>query len=126
MQGAQRRLAELQPFRVSIGPPQVDPEGVPMPVKPVEPLREVRLRIRAAIAEVWSADKVPEESEGWWPHVTLAYSNAAGPVEPVAEALAAQPALTAEVEIAAVSLIELNRDNKQYEWAEVARVGLGG
>jgi 2'-5' RNA ligase len=120
---AARRLAELRPFEVTLGPPQVDPEGVPMPVRPVEPLDEVRGRVRAAIADVWGADQVPE-AESWWPHVTLAYANTAGPIEPVADALATQPEQTADVEITAVSLIDLNRDNKTYEWVNVATVRL--
>jgi 2'-5' RNA ligase len=124
IQAAARRLVELRPFEVALGPPQVDPEGVPLPVRPVEPLDKVRGRVRAAIADVWGADQVPE-TESWWPHVTLAYANTAGPIEPVADALAAQPEQTADIEITAVSLINLNRNNKTYEWADVATVRLG-
>jgi 2'-5' RNA ligase len=122
VRGARHRLTELRPFRVTIGPPQLDPEGLPMPVRPVEPLREVRNRVREAIAEVWGGGEAPEAAEDWWPHVTLAYANAAGSIQPVAEALAAQPARMAEVEISTVSLIQLNRDDKLYTWVEVCRL----
>lgn len=93
---------------MTVGPPVVDTEGVPLSVRPVEPLREVRAVVRKAIADVWGQGRVPEAAEGWCPHVTLAYSNTAGPAEPIAKALAAQPARTAEVEIPSVSLIDLN------------------
>jgi 2'-5' RNA ligase len=124
VQAAARRLAELRPLEVTLGPPQVDPEGVLLPVRPVEPLDEVRGRVRAAIADVWGTDQVPE-AQSWWPHVTLAYANTAGPIEPVADTLTAQPEQRADVEITAVSLIDLNRDNKAYEWVDVATVRLG-
>lgn len=126
VQATKRRVTELRPFTVTIGPPHVDPETIQMPVQPVEPLQQLRAKVRQAIAEVWGADHVPEVAEGWRSHVSLAYSNAAGPAEPIAEALAAQPAQTAEVEIAAISLIDLNRDHQAYEWVDVAMVRLGG
>ncbi|MGH3625360.1 MAG: 2'-5' RNA ligase family protein [Sciscionella sp.] len=125
VQATEHRLAELQPFTATIGPPQVDPETIHMPVQPVEPLRRLRAVTRGAIGDVWGDQNVPEMAEGWRPHVTLGYSNAAGPAEPITEALATQQAQTVEVEIAAVSLINLNRDNKAYEWVDVATVRLG-
>jgi 2'-5' RNA ligase len=85
----------------------------------------VRYAIRAAIGEVWGKANVPEAAEGWRPHVSLAYANTAGQAAPITEALAAQPAHTAEIEISTVSLIDLNRDNKAYEWSDVATVRLG-
>lgn len=53
VEAARRRLAELEPFTVTVGPPHVDPETIQMSVQPVEPLRNVRASIRAAIGEVW-------------------------------------------------------------------------
>jgi 2'-5' RNA ligase len=120
---AQKRCADLEPFAVTIGPAHVDPETIQMPVRPVEPLAAVRLAIRNAIGDVW--DDVPERAEGWRPHVSLGYSNAAGPAEPVAAALAARGEHVAEVRVDAVSLIDLNRDRQAYEWTEVRSVTLG-
>jgi len=59
------------------------------------------------------------------PHISLGYSNSAGPADPVAEALNGRAPLTADVTVSAVSLINLNRDNKAYEWTDVAAVPLG-
>jgi 2'-5' RNA ligase len=125
VQATKQRLADRQAFTATIGPPQLDPEGFPLIVRPIEPLNQLRTTVREAIADVWSVDRVPEAAEGWWPHVSLAYSNAAGSSEPVTEALASQPMPTVDIEIAAVSLIDLNRDNKMYEWTDVATVRLG-
>jgi 2'-5' RNA ligase len=122
---ARKRCAELEPFTVTIGPARVDPETIQMPVQPVEPLAALRHAIRAAIGDVWGAENVPEPADGYRPHVSLGYSNTAGSADPVADALAHHGEHVAEVTVSAVSLIDLNRDRKAYEWAEVATASLG-
>lgn len=120
-----KRCAELEPFTVTIGPAHVDPETIQAPAKPLEPLAELRLAIRAAIGDVWGQDNVPEPEAGFRAHVSLGYSNTAGPAEPVAAALRVQGGHTAEAVVSSVSLIDLNRDRKAYEWTEIASVELG-
>ncbi|MEO6085160.1 MAG: 2'-5' RNA ligase family protein [Umezawaea sp.] len=122
---ARKRCAELEPFTVVIGPAHVDPESIQMPARPLEPLAELRLAIRAAIGDVWGPDNVPEPEEGFRAHVSLGYANAAGPAAPVAKALDVHGGHTAEVTVTSVSLIDLNRDDKAYEWTDVATVTLG-
>jgi 2'-5' RNA ligase len=122
---ARKRCEDLEPFTVTIGPAHVDPETIQMPVQPVEPLAAVRATIRAAIGDVWGAENVPEAADGYRPHVSLGYSNSAGPGAPIAAALSEHGDHVAEVTVAAVSLIDLNRDRKAYEWTEVATAPLG-
>lgn len=121
---AQQRCAELAPFTITLGPAQVDTEAVKLPVRPVEPMIELRAAIRAAIADVWDTNRVPESAEGFQPHVSLAYSNAAGPAEPIAERLAASAQPAADVTVRRASLIDLNRDHRAYEWSDIAAVHL--
>ncbi|GGS34908.1 2'-5' RNA ligase family protein [Actinokineospora fastidiosa] len=125
VEAARERCARLSPFTITLGPAYVDAETIQLPASPAQPLTEVRRSLRDAIAAVWGADKVPESADGFRAHVTLAYSNSAGPREPIAKALADHGDHTAAVTIAAVSLIDLNRDRRAYEWAEVASVALG-
>jgi len=124
VKAAQTRCAQLSPFKATVGPPHIDAETIHMGVRPIEPLVDLRSHIRDAIADAWGNDRVPEPTEGWRPHVSLAYSNAAGPAQPIADALAAHAPQTVEVTISAVSLIELNRDHRMYEWDNVAVVRL--
>ncbi|MGH8965480.1 MAG: 2'-5' RNA ligase family protein [Actinomycetes bacterium] len=119
---ARRHCTELEPFIVTIGPARVDPESMQVPVGPVTPLAALRDTVRAAIGVVLSTERVPEEAGGYRPHVSLGYSNSPGPAEPIADALARHGQHTTEV---TVSLINLNRDHKTYEWAEIATVPLG-
>lgn len=122
---AQKRCAAMQPFTVAIGPAHVDPETIQMPVRPVEPLVAVRQAIRDAIGDVWGTDNVPETADGWRPHVSLGYSNAGGPAGPIVAALANHNERIANVTVAAVSLINLNRDRQLYEWSDVGSAPLG-
>ncbi|MCA1672128.1 MAG: 2'-5' RNA ligase family protein, partial [Actinobacteria bacterium] len=83
----------------------------------------LRAVIRAAIADV-GPDRVPEEADGFRPHVSLAYSNTTGPAEPIVERLTARPVTSAEITVH-TALIDLNRDRRAYEWVDVATADLG-
>ncbi|MBW4722311.1 2'-5' RNA ligase family protein [Saccharothrix obliqua] len=122
---ARERCAELEPITVTIGPAHVDPESIQMPARPLRPLADLRLAIRAAIGDVRGTDNVPEAEAGFRAHVSLGYSNTAGPMKPVARALDAHGGHTGEVVVSSVSLINPNRDHKAYEWTDVATVLLG-
>lgn len=126
VEAARTRCATLRPFTLTIGPAYVDPETIQTPGRPLEPVAELRLAIRAAIGDVWGPENIPEQQDGFRAHLSLGYSNAAGPVDPVAAALAVRPDTTAEVTVSSVALIDLNRDRKAYEWDDVATVQLGG
>ncbi|MGW5050169.1 2'-5' RNA ligase family protein [Actinokineospora sp. NPDC004072] len=118
-------LANLQPISVTVGPAHADSETVQMPVVPLEQLAAVRVAVRKAIAQVWGPENVPEKADGFRPHVTLAYSNSAWPATELVRALNDYPSMSVDLEIDAISLIDLNRDAKRYEWAELAKISLG-
>jgi 2'-5' RNA ligase len=119
---ARRRLASVEPPRVTIGPARVASEGVLFAVAPVDGLTKVRDGLRAAIADAWSAAAVPESAE-WAPHVSVAYSRVTGPAGIYEAALSGDEA-TADVVIGAVQLIVLGRDEHVYEWSEYAKLRL--
>ncbi|MFJ9719935.1 2'-5' RNA ligase family protein [Streptomyces sp. NPDC101213] len=120
---ARARLAQVPAFDVQLGPAFVDPEAVLLPARPDEPLQQVRRAVRAAIGDVM--DEVPEEADGFRPHVSVAYSAAEGPAEPVVQALAGLGERSARVRISAADLIVIHRDNRMYEWETYASVALG-
>jgi 2'-5' RNA ligase len=121
---ARERCAGLAPFELAFGRPIVDPESIQFALNPAEPARALRGQIRAAIADVWGEDNVPE-AEHWSPHVSIAYSNAVGSPEPFTEALAQVRVPEATLLVSTVELIVLNRDHKMYEWEVFERVALG-
>jgi hypothetical protein len=121
---ARNRLAAIAPVPVSVGPPVVASEGIACWVGPDGALDPVRDAIRAAIADVWGIDHVPEGAE-WTPHVSVAYSNVSGPADAYEAALDGQvPAALATLD--AAQLIRLGRDRRVYEWETIATLPLGG
>lgn len=124
VEAVQRRLAQLEPFTITIGPAFIDPEALSMPVLPVEPVAQLRDAIRAGIGDVWGSENVPENAAGFRPHVSLGYSNQAAPAQPAIDELARHPQHSAEITVTAASVIDLNRDNKMYEWTEIATAPL--
>jgi 2'-5' RNA ligase len=118
VEAAKSRLARSTPFEVTIGPAVVDAETVQLPVTPVEPLQDLRDRIRAAIGDAWGPDSIPELPQ-LNPHISFGYFNTSAPAAPLVKLLAQTPATTATTTISAISLITLNRDNTMYEWTPV-------
>jgi hypothetical protein len=82
----------------------------------------MRAAVRAGIADVWGAARVPESAGGFMPHVSLAYSNTDGSSAPYAATLAAMAPRSAMVELGAIRLIALGRDGQLYRWETIAIV----
>jgi 2'-5' RNA ligase len=119
-----RSCAALAPLRLTLGPAQLQAEGVWLPVAPAAAVWRVRAAVRAGIAEVWGAARVPEPARGFTPHVSLAYSDTDGPDDSYAAALAETPPRSAMVQFGAIQLIVLRRDEHLYRW-ETATVPIG-
>ncbi|MEU3984432.1 2'-5' RNA ligase family protein [Streptomyces sp. NPDC026672] len=122
---ARSRLSAVPAFDVQFGPETIDSEAVLLPARPSEPVRSVRNAIRAAMADVLGAPNVPEQADGFTPHMSVAYSAADGPVAPIVEALATLDTRSAPAHISAAELIVIHRDNQMYEWQSYATVPLG-
>lgn len=121
---ARNRLSAVAPVPVVVGPPVVASEGIACWVGPDGALDPARDAIRAAIADVWDIDHVPEGAE-WTPHMSVAYSNVTGPADIYETALDGQ-APAASATLGAAQLIRLGRDRRMYEWETIATLPLGG
>ena len=124
-EAARKHLATQQPVSLSVGPALVDPEAILLQVSPADSLDPVRAGVRAAIADVRGAERVPE-SEHWTPHISIAYSNSEAPAAPYAEALNTITRAPVKLTVSAVHLIELSRDAHLYQWTTKAEVLLSG
>ena len=118
------RLARVPPPEVTIGPAQVQIEGISCDARPAESLDPLRDAIRTAIGGVRGPALVPEQRD-WWPHVSLGYASAAGPAEPFAAALDGFTEVAPHT-VSAIQLIRLGRDHRLWEWEVCATVPLGG
>lgn len=120
-----RRCAALAPVTLTLGPVELQAEGVWLRVAPQAAVRRVRAAVRAGIAEVWGMARVPEAAGNFTPHVSLAYSNTDRPSERYAAALAGVRPRLATVELVAIQAIVLSRDTHLYRWETLATVPLG-
>ncbi len=120
---ARTRLAAVEPPRIVIGPARAASEGVACDISPVGVLDPLRDALRAAIADVWGPERVPEGPE-WTPHVSVAYASESGPAGPIEAALNGAN-LSATITVGTVQLIRLGRDHRVYEWETWASLPLG-
>jgi 2'-5' RNA ligase len=118
------RLAALSPFELTLGPVRVDPEALLLDAEPAGAIRDLRLAIRAGIADTWGADRVPEAEAPFTPHVSIGYISADGPAAPFVAVLDASPA-TGRATVTEAQLIVLNRDSGMYTWRPYATAELG-
>jgi len=119
---ARARLAAVAPAAVTITAPHAAGEGALCDVSPGGSLDPARDAVRAAIADVWGAERVPEGPQ-WTPHVSVAYANADGPAAAVDAALTGIQTATAI--LPAIDLIRLGRDRHVYAWETIASIALG-
>lgn len=119
-------LAAVSAEEITFGPPYVDAETIQLGVRDAAPLATVRSALQSAIGSVWGEREIPERAAEFTPHLTVAYSNGAAAVSRIEERLRTHGLAdsTFRLPMDAVSLIELNRDRKRYEWTESASVPL--
>lgn len=123
---AQRRLADLDSISVDFHRPVIRPEAIALPAIPPAAVDQIRATVRAAITDHLGPDAVPDNAQGFQPHVTLAYSAAVQSARDAESALATiqPPAVTTVIPCA--SLIEMHRDRRMYEWRTIAEARIGG
>lgn len=125
-EAARARLGALDPFDITLGPADADPEAVMLQVSPWAPVEQVRAAVRAAIGDVWGDTRVPDRANRFTPHVSVAYSAADAPTSPLRQRLADVEPRTISTRVTAVQLIDLNRDDRVYRWSTVATLALTG
>ncbi|MEV4170138.1 2'-5' RNA ligase family protein [Nonomuraea sp. NPDC049709] len=120
---ATARLESIEPVELTFNRPVTDPEALQCHVQPADEMRGIRRAVRQAIADVWGAERVPD-SDQWTPHVSIAYSNSDGPIEPYAKALDSVQAEPVTITVRSVQLIVLDRDEHVYRWTTKANIPL--
>lgn len=122
---AEAECAVLEPFEITVGPADPDQEAVQLQVTPWAPLNRLRGAVRAAIATVSGAERVPGPVNRFTPHISAAYSNTDASAGPLRGHLSRADGRTATTTVRAVQLIDLNRDQQLYTWTTVADIRLG-
>jgi 2'-5' RNA ligase len=119
---ARRLLARTPPVTITLGKVLYHPRAVMLGVGPPGALEPV-LRAAQQATRVATGRSGELHIEPWTPHITLAYSNAAGPAGPVIDALGRElPSRKAAV--TAISLISQAPD-QLWTWDLVTEVPFG-
>jgi 2'-5' RNA ligase len=100
--------------------PGLDYDSITIPVTPAAGLSELRHRLgRASLRVLRDRDlyRLPEPAHGFDPHISIAYVNSPVAKRDVRTRLESveQPDVT--MEITQVSLIELTRGDRQWQWS---------
>ncbi|MEW2354332.1 2'-5' RNA ligase family protein [Spirillospora sp. NPDC029432] len=119
---AAKRLGALEPIEVELGRLWFHSEAVMLGVRPSRALHPVREAIREAVAASVHVHQLDDDPE-WTPHVSVAYSHADRPAEPVVSALALRPA-PRPLRVSEVHLVEQVREGRLYRWDVRAEVPL--
>jgi 2'-5' RNA ligase len=125
LRAARTRLGELDPVKARFHRPVIRPEAIALPPDPVVPVQEIRHTVRAAIGDVFGPDAVPDSADGYQPHISLAYVSTPQPASTTLDAINRVTTDPADLTINAVSLIEMHRDDRMYEWRTIEAVPLG-
>ena len=109
--------------------PSIHPEAVVLEADPPEPLYQLRLAMYETIASVLGPDKFSEprpEPGRFKPHVSAAYVNSDGPVQPIADAIRTINPEPVTVTFRQASLLVFHRDRRMYEWTQATPLTIDG
>jgi 2'-5' RNA ligase len=109
------RVDALPPLELNVGRVVLFAESVVLAPEPTDAVAAVRDAVLASVAEVLG-DAAPAHADGFVPHLSLAYVNAAERSAPVLDALRSVDAQAVGRIRPTLALIELHRDDRQYEW----------
>lgn len=122
---ASKLLADILPIDVALGRILYHPEAIAAEIQPASPLCQIRNAIQTATLDVTGREGHTEGPTKWLPHMTLAYSEANQPAEPIITALGRELPTT-EFTINAVNLVEQQGPERLWNWHPVGRVPLNG
>lgn len=116
-------IAGGPPISLTFQKPVVLREAVSLIVEPTESLSGLREMLRHAVTGSLGAAAPPEDARfPFVPHVTMAYVNADADGRGVIRALEHKPERVAARVSPVLALIELHRDNRQYEWRTLEEI----
>jgi 2'-5' RNA ligase len=121
---ARRRLAEIPPITVTVGKILFHPEAIMLVAQPAEALLQVRESVREATQEVTGSPGRVGNKLPWTAHITIAYSTARQPAEPIITALG-QSLPERKVHISTVSVVNQRGPERNWDWHPEATIQFG-
>jgi 2'-5' RNA ligase len=121
-----RACADLAPFELTLGPPEVGRLGLGCPVTPAAAATRL-WEITVAASRQVTGVRFPVRPAPYHPHLSLAYGTASTSDDPLRAWLATHPARTATFTAKNLSLVAQSQDGAAaITWRPVATVSLTG
>jgi hypothetical protein len=120
-------LAGLPAPDVSLAGPVIGPEGVYLPIRPVEGLAAVRHAVRGAIRGALGLAEpyvLPGQGRAFDPHVSLAYANDRFPIAEVRRRLDPVEHPPTMLTVRGVTVLHVERTDRTWRWADAVHVPL--
>jgi 2'-5' RNA ligase len=121
---AERRLAGIPHITVTVGKILYHPEAIMLAAQPAEALQPVLAAAREATQEVIGSPGRAGSKLPWTPHVTIAYSTAQQPAEPIITALG-RSLLERKVQISTITLVNQHGPERSWDWHIEATIRFG-
>lgn len=118
-------LRAIDPPTVTFSEAVVRPEAVYLPAQPTGGIEAVRTATRKVIAATLGPDARLDETAGYRPHVSVAYSNRDQDAAPVVAALSRVHPTPTTATLRRVGLLTFHRDNRMYEWTTAQLIEIG-
>ncbi|MEV0667191.1 2'-5' RNA ligase family protein [Actinomadura luteofluorescens] len=122
---ASELLATLPPVTVRLSQILYHPEAIAVAVQPTELLRQVRDAVKTATFRVIGREGHTEGPIHWTPHMTLAYSEAEQPAEPLITALGRELP-PHEFTLNEVTLVDQRGPERLWNWHPAGKATLLG
>jgi 2'-5' RNA ligase superfamily protein len=109
--------------------PELDTDAIYLPLRPAHPLVEIRRLILEAAAVVLGDRQLfqlPEPTNGFDPHISIAYANGDVPAYEVSARLATVPHPTLLMQPPTLTLVLLRREDRRWSWKTAGRLVLDG
>jgi len=123
VEAVRTQLATVPVPVLTFDQPVLHGEAVVIPPTDPVPLRDIRDAIRAGISASYGTPE-GSPSNGYRPHTSAAYVNTAADPEPVRAAFDVLDVPAVQVRVPFVSLIEMHRDRRMYEWRVITTAQL--
>jgi 2'-5' RNA ligase len=120
---ARRLLAGIAPIPVSLGRVLYHPQAIALAVEPLGALDPALDAVRAATRSAGCEGHT--DTDPWFPHISVAYSNRSGPAAPIIAALGRWLPKVG-VSIRSVSLVAQTQVGRTWQWRPVAEVPFTG
>jgi 2'-5' RNA ligase len=121
---AGRRLADVPPITVTVGRVLFHSEAIMLAAQPAGALLPVLEAVRDATQEVTGRPERTGSKLPWTPHITIAYSTAHQPAEPIITALG-QSLPERKVQISTVSVVNQRGPERSWDWHPEATIRFG-